>query len=346
MLIAQNRNTTERTTNDLPETCSDLDHRSGPDGGAAFAQSEMTSEGTAQAADPAIVATDHSAMVHGSADVTASDVTGTPVVLSDGERIGEIDHLGTMNGEPVLVVGVGGFLGLGEHDVAMTLDQLTYDSEQMAFVAAGQTEEQLREMPQYDESQVALVEDDQPLGAEWADIAAVKADAGMDGMTADATDGMATEATDLTAEAKNDTAMETEPVAPLAGNDTMAGETAAPGAFDFGKQYADIAEMPVDEIIGTRVYSEAGEDVGEIDDVGILDAEPVVVVGIGGFLGLGEHDVALNLDRMEYDAERQALVVSGYSEDELKQLPELDRDRIGVLESEAPLSQVWGDKDM
>lgn len=205
--------------------------------GAAFAQSEMTSEGTAQAADPAIVATDHSAMVHGSADVTASDVTGTPVVLSDGERIGEIDHLGTMNGEPVLVVGVGGFLGLGEHDVAMTLDQLTYDSEQMAFVAAGQTEEQLREMPQYDESQVALVEDDQPLGAEWADIAAVKADAGMDGMTADATDGMAdpmatnpmaTEATDLTAEAKNDTAMETEPVAPLAGNDTMAGETAAP----------------------------------------------------------------------------------------------------------------------
>lgn len=85
---------------------------------------------------------------------------------------------------------------------------------------------------------------------------------------------------------------------------------------------------------------------GEIDNVGILDSKPVVVVGIGGFLGLGEHSVALGLDRMEYDNDRQALVVSGYTEDELKEMPEYDEDNIGFLESEAPLSEVWSDGPM
>lgn len=116
--------------------------------------------------------------------------------------------------------------------------------------------------------------------------------------------------------------------------------------FDYRTQYADIADIPVNEIIGQRVYGSSGQDVGEIDNVGILDSKPVVVVGIGGFLGLGEHSVALGLDRMEYDNDRQALVVSGYTEDELKEMPEYDEDNIGFLESEAPLSEVWSDGPM
>ncbi|MEZ5778183.1 MAG: PRC-barrel domain-containing protein [Paracoccaceae bacterium] len=52
-----------------------------------------------------------------------------------------------------------------------------------------------------------------------------------------------------------------------------------------------------DNLIGSRVYSDTGETVGDINDLIInLDGSVEgVVIGVGGFLGLGEKDVAVKM---------------------------------------------------
>lgn len=51
------------------------------------------------------------------------------------------------------------------------------------------------------------------------------------------------------------------------------------------------------DLVGTRVYSEAGETVGDINDL-IVNLDGTiggVVIGVGGFLGMGEKDVAVEM---------------------------------------------------
>src|SRR5882757_5007762 len=56
------------------------------------------------------------------------------------------------------------------------------------------------------------------------------------------------------------------------------------------------------KLVGVNVYSEANEKIGDINDV-ILDktgkAENVIL-GVGGFLGMGEHYVAVSYDKLKW----------------------------------------------
>ncbi|WP_112322388.1 PRC-barrel domain-containing protein [Oceanibium sediminis] len=54
--------------------------------------------------------------------------------------------------------------------------------------------------------------------------------------------------------------------------------------------------VPVDVLIGAEVYSVEGDDVGEISDIVFASADEDVrfLVDVGGFLGFGEHTVALS----------------------------------------------------
>ncbi|MGQ9365360.1 PRC-barrel domain-containing protein [Azospirillum sp. ST 5-10] len=94
---------------------------------------------------------------------------------------------------------------------------------------------------------------------------------------------------------------------PNAGNADMA----AAGQQDYGIQGWP-AGMRVEELLGRDVYSRTGDDIGEVEDV-ILDRDSgriqQVVVAVGGFLGIGEHDVALDYDRLSFDAQRDGLSV-------------------------------------
>ena len=91
-------------------------------------------------------------------------------------------------------------------------------------------------------------------------------------------------------------------------------------------------------LLGANVLSTEGEDVGEVNDV-ILSADGSVegvVVGVGGFLGLGEKDVAVEFDAIEVqqDADTNALsFVLDATEEELDAAPEF-RTRAAV-EAEA-----------
>ena len=113
--------------------------------------------------------------------------------------------------------------------------------------------------------------------------------------------------------------------------DTMATDTMTP---------ATIEEMTVDQFLGLNVNSVTGDDVGEIDYlIGGMSGEPEAVIGVGGFLGLGEYTVALPLSSFTYNQEDNSLVVD-MSEEELKAMPEFDETGVEGLEGDILLGTL------
>ena len=56
------------------------------------------------------------------------------------------------------------------------------------------------------------------------------------------------------------------------------------------------------KLMGLDVYNEANEKLGDINEL-ILDKNGkvnAVVIGIGGFLGMGEHDIAVTMDKLKF----------------------------------------------
>lgn len=135
--------------------------------GAAVAQTNTDTNTVANDTDMSVATFDYDTEFTDVSGITVAELTGTPVHLPDGERVGEIDRVGTKDGEPVLVVGIGGFLGIGEHSVAMNLDELSYDQEEAAFIVQGYSEEQLKDLPEYSEEQIAFLDNDQTLSTAW-----------------------------------------------------------------------------------------------------------------------------------------------------------------------------------
>ncbi|MBR9766380.1 MAG: PRC-barrel domain containing protein [Rhodobacteraceae bacterium] len=98
------------------------------------------------------------------ATLTAGALVGYEVSAEDGEVIGEVDNVVMVNGEEMAVVGIGGFLGLGEHDVALPLTDLARDaSDETKLKAAGYTKEQLEAMAEFDPEAADEVSEDEPV---------------------------------------------------------------------------------------------------------------------------------------------------------------------------------------
>ena len=56
------------------------------------------------------------------------------------------------------------------------------------------------------------------------------------------------------------------------------------------------------KLIGTNVYNRADEKLGDINEI-LLDKDGkvmAVVIGVGGFLGMGEHDVAVSMSQLKF----------------------------------------------
>ena len=56
------------------------------------------------------------------------------------------------------------------------------------------------------------------------------------------------------------------------------------------------------KLLGLDVYNEANEKLGDINEL-ILDKNGkvnAVVIGVGGFLGMGEHDIAVSMDKLKF----------------------------------------------
>ncbi len=82
-----------------------------------------------------------------------------------------------------------------------------------------------------------------------------------------------------------------------------------------------------DDFIGKSVFNENDEKVGDVNDVVISsDGRTLyLLIGAGGFLGMGQKDVAVPFDRFERNDDR--VLLSGYTKEQLKALPEVRTQR-------------------
>ena len=76
------------------------------------------------------------------------------------------------------------------------------------------------------------------------------------------------------------------------------------------------------DIIGKAVYNDNNEKIGDVNDMIFSrnNSASFVVIGVGGFLGMGEHDVAVPLSRIKHDNDK--LILAGATKEALKKMPE------------------------
>lgn len=84
---------------------------------------------------------------------------GKDVVNAKGHKVGEVEKLVINTGDQQVyaVVGVGGFLGIGEKDVAIPLEQLQPQGDNLAL-SSGITEDELKNSMKYNESEFSAFE--------------------------------------------------------------------------------------------------------------------------------------------------------------------------------------------
>jgi sporulation protein YlmC with PRC-barrel domain len=65
---------------------------------------------------------------------------------------------------------------------------------------------------------------------------------------------------------------------------------------------AQSAQWRASKLIGLNVYNAANEKIGDINEILLAGDGKVagVVVGVGGYLGMGEHDVLVTLDQIKF----------------------------------------------
>ena len=155
---------------------------------------------------------------------------------------------------------------------------------------------------------------------------------------ADGSDAMSTEETGMDGEE-----MDTQAVAEAATerdetNPVAMGESEMAEAGDMDGMADEIGQMTVGEFVGLPVVNQDGERIGEIDYV--IGADNLeAVIGIGGFLGLGEYTVALPIEDFEYRPEERDLMVA-QSKEALEQIPEFDETGVEGLDDDVILNDV------
>lgn len=78
------------------------------------------------------------------------------------------------------------------------------------------------------------------------------------------------------------------------------------------------------QILGRTVYNETGETVGKVDDLIVTpdDAVSFAIIGVGGFLGVKRHHVAIPVSLLGLRAGE--LVLPGATKAAIKDLPPFD----------------------
>lgn len=77
-------------------------------------------------------------------------------------------------------------------------------------------------------------------------------------------------------------------------------------------------------LMGKTIYNETGEKVGKVEDLIISPDKNLtyVIVGAGGFIGIGRHDVAIPVTQIQDKAGK--LVMAGATKDMIKAMPKFE----------------------
>jgi sporulation protein YlmC with PRC-barrel domain len=274
------------------------------------------------------------------------------------------------------VVQVGGFLGIGSKAVAIPFDQLQISEDQATLMSSVTEDELTemaayaddayaplegdQPLGEYGAEQVSDADADLDATTESPDLAATTdADlAPAEGETdatatadvgADVAPAEGEMQTDTTATADADAAtgeqMETGELQAGADIDTgtvdeqepASGEMSAEDEASMVARESPFADMTAEEIIGKDVVNTAGEDIGEVTNLVISDDKAVqAIISVGGFLGVGDKDVAVPLEDLQF-GEDEAILTSGLTKEALEQLPDYENDSWPALEGDQPI---------
>jgi len=337
----------------------------------------LTTAATALVLGSAAYADNHGAMsgytYNAENDFYASDLIGMDVyrsekdmapqteinaeVVGDWDNIGEINDLILSNdGEvQVAIIGVGGFLGIGEKSVAVNMDNIKVLHEKGEgdgrYLLVALSQEQLENAPSVERERDTMDNADTEGNMDTEsegdmDNAEMNSDqnasdmsdeemAQADTETEQSSEDMGDEADQMAEDAEQDmenTGDETDESMQATG-DTDAATTRPllerPNVEREG--YTDVTEvdeLTSDALVGEAVYGENDESVGEIGNLLLDDAGNVdrAVINVGGFLGLGEKPIAVTFDELQIlrDSGGDLRVYIDSTEGQLEEQPEYE----------------------
>ena len=78
------------------------------------------------------------------------------------------------------------------------------------------------------------------------------------------------------------------------------------------------------QILGENVYNDVGDKVGEINDLIVTPSKALsyAIVGVGGFLGVAEHEIAVPVGKLKQ--QQGKIVLPGATKDVLKAVPKFE----------------------
>ena len=296
--------------------------------GPAFADAHAAGFGTVTAQETDFFASDLIGMrIYNS----ETEVEANSTIAADGEKewddIGEINDvlLDSEGNVKAVILGIGGFLGMGERDVSVNMDEIRIVTEEGdsddRFLVVNTSKEMLEKAPAFERMD---------------DEADMETEANMDA-NADMNADTDMAATDMNAETEVDTETEMEADAEALANEAemeaeeAAAETeqavdeattemaeeanevesdmerpmlTAPAVEREGYANAtadEVAALTAEDLEGSYVYGANDETVGEIGALVMGDNGEVgqVVINVGGFLGIGEKPVAVTWDELQ-----------------------------------------------
>ena len=251
---------------------------------------------------------------------TETNVAADTVVAQGAEKdwddIGEINDviLGRDGEVKAVIIGVGGFLGIGEKSVAVGMNDVKFvrngDAADDYYLVVNASKQQLTDASAYkpvtdttDTAATAPATNMDTAATAPAttmdttnDTAANTAMPKEDKTAADATVKADPNAADTAANTTaTDTTMTTASTTPA--NRPM---LTRPEVTREGYQAAPVAELTADKLEGATVYGVNDEDVGDIDRLVLSQDGKIerVVLDVGGFLGIGAREIAVSMDEL------------------------------------------------
>jgi sporulation protein YlmC with PRC-barrel domain len=275
---------------------------------AAYAQPQ-------QAASPPSSTTVDSKMAP-SATADTRKLIGRNIKNAEGETIGEIKSIYINKDGKVdsVMVGVGGFLGVGDREVRIAWSDLKI-TDNGEKVTVNMTKDKLKAKPEY-----------RYRNESWR--GQVFTDAGP--WTARPSDEHPTNArtTDAPRPASDQLAQATKPPVDRA-TDKPGDRTNLAAATSTG-DFNAAGEMSGNALIGATVRSDKREAVGKVEDVYVDKGGAIqtVVVAVGGFLGVGAKDVAVKWSDLKYSRDDKSIVITtSWTKESLKAMPDYKDER-------------------
>lgn len=230
-----------------------------------------------------------------------------------GNKLGEIEDLIMGSDNRQVIIGHGGFLGLGEKNIKISMEDLLVNQNDNSYYIR-MSDRQIKRLPGLEKE-----------NGRWTQAAVDAASSESDMMDMSDDNNRNSSSANRTQNRDNQNWLTDEDPKEAKREMRSAGnaERASIGKALTEQQ----GTLSANRIIGEDVYSSStGDAVGDVEDliVGLGGGEHYIILSHGGFLGLGEKRVKLKLGDLRYNPNEEEYVV-GLTDEKLTQLPGLKK---------------------